>query len=353
MIDAAMTRIYALLENLGIDELAHAERLPWLALAVIVGLVLAHRRRAPALAWPAYAEASVAGARHFEVVPLLALLLRGTGLACLALVLAAPVAVHKAPPEAGRGLDLMLVLDTSGSMRALDTQGLGRARTRLELAKEVVTRFATKRVAEGDRVGLVVFGKSAFTQCPLTSDGRLLSSALARVSVGMAGEATALGDALALAVKRAEGGGGDTGRVIVLLTDGRSNAGGTPLAIAAQLASGGEIRVHSVGIGTGGELVPMATDRGEAREGLRFERHDPDLPALREVARTTGGRFFAATHSRDLEAVYSEIDSLERAARPLPPRIRETARAEPLLAAAGALLIAEIAIARVWRKRLP
>ena len=218
---------------------------------------------------------------------------------------------------------------------------------------EVVTRFASKRVAEGDRVGLVVFGKTAFTQCPLTSDGRLLNAALRRVSVAMAGEATALGDALALAVKRAAGGGSDTGSVVVLLTDGRSNAGGVPLEIATQLASGGDIRVHAVGIGTGGELVAMGARRNQGKGGLRFERHDPDLAALREVARATGGRFFAATRGADLAAVYAEIDSLERAARPLPPRVRETPRAEPLLAAAGALLWIEIALARVWRRRLP
>jgi Ca-activated chloride channel family protein len=208
-------------------------------------------------------------------------------------------------------------------------------------------------VAEGDRVGLVVFGKTAFTQCPLTGDERLLTAALGRVAVGMAGEATALGDALALAVKRAEGGGAGAGRVVVLLTDGRSNAGGIPLEIATQLAAGGDIRVHSVGIGTGGELVAMEAGGSQAKQGLRFERHDPNLPALRAVARATGGRFFAATHSNDLTAVYAEIDSLERVARPLPPRIRESARPEPLLAAAGALLLLEIAIARVWRRPLP
>lgn len=341
------------LQSLGIDSLAHPERLPWLALAVALGILLAYRRPASALPWPALVEASVAGARRFEIVPLLALVLRGACLACLAVVLADPIAVHRAPPESGQGLDLILVLDTSGSMRALDTEVEGRSRTRLELAKQVVARFATKRVAAGDRVGLVVFGKTAFTQCPLTADGGLLTAALARVTVGMAGEATALGDALALAVKRAGGGGGGAGQVVVLLTDGRSNAGGIPLEIATQLAAGGNIRVHSVGIGTGGELVPMAAARSQPKAGLRFERHDPDLPALREVARATGGRFFSASRSRDLPQVYAEIDALERVARPMPPRIRENAKAEPLLAAAGALLCLEIAIARVWRRRLP
>ena len=351
--DARFPPLAEWLQAIGIDSLAHPERLLWLALLVATAGVLAYRRPARALPWPSLVEASVAGARRFEIIPLFALALRGAGLACLALVLADPVAVHRAPPEPGQGLDLILVLDTSGSMRALDTEVQGRSRTRLELAKEVVTRFATKRVAEGDRVGLVVFGKTAFTQCPLTTDERLLTAALARVAVGMAGEATALGDALALAVKRAEGGGGGIGRVVVLLTDGRSNAGGIPLEIATQLAAGGSIRVHSVGIGTGGELVAMGTARNSAKEGLRFERHDPDPDALREVARATGGRFFAATRSQDLQAVYAEIDSVERATRPLPPRIRESARAEPLLAAAGALLLLEIAIARVWRRRLP
>ncbi len=353
----------ASLSSLRIDGLEAPERLPWLLVALALLALLGWRGRPLALGWPGTSEARRAGGRRREWLPAVAFLLRLATVGCLGVVLARPVTIEESPPEPGRGLDLVLVLDTSASMRALDTSAPdiddpanGDARfgqTRLDLAKRVVSRFAKVRIAEGDRVGLVVFGTSAFTQCPLTSDGGLLSASLERVDVGVAGEATALGDALALAVKRAPSGGSGAGRVIVLLTDGRSNAGSVPVEIAIQLARGARLRVHTVGIGTGGAEVPMATRSGRGEQPLRFERHDTDPETLERIARATGGRSFVATRPGDLAAVYREIDSLERAERPLPPRIRRTVRAEPLLAVAGGLLSLEIALAGVLRRRSP
>jgi Ca-activated chloride channel family protein len=358
------------LSELGIDALAAPERLPWLGVCVVAGIGFALRRRYEALTWPGMSEARQSGARPLDGVAYSALMLRASALVCLALVLAEPTTVHESPPEPGLGLDLVLAVDTSASMRALDTSAatLERddggaalhepertmtAQTRLDLAKRVVSRFARSRVAEGDRVGLVVFGSSAFTSCPLTSDGRLLEAALQRVEVGVAGEATALGDALALAVKRIPKRESVAGRVIVLLTDGRSNAGSVPVHVAALIARGEQIRVHTVGIGTGGQEVPVATRSHRPERALRFERHDTDPEALRQIARATGGRHFEATRPSDLESVYREVDNLERVERPLPPRIRRAPRAEPLLAAAGGFVLLEVALAGVLRRRIP
>ena len=97
----------------------------------------------------------------------------------------------------------------------------------------------------------------------------------------------------------------------------------------------------------------MAVKEGGAARGLKFERHDPDFDTLEAVAATTGGRFFRAHRSPDLEAVYSEIDAIERAPRPLPPRVRQRGRAEPLLAIAGLFLTSELTLARVLRRRIP
>jgi Ca-activated chloride channel family protein len=350
------------LAGLGIDAL---ER-PWLALLLLcvaaAVTVAGQRAQPPSLAWPALPEAAAAGARSRDLVRGAALALRAAALAALALVLAGPVGLRAAPREAGRGLDLVLAVDTSGSMRALDAAIDGDRRTRLDLAREVVARFARTRASDGDRVALVVFGDTAFTQSPLTSDGRLLEAAALNVKAGMAGEATALGDALALAVKRAapartaEGGAGFAtaplaGRVVVLLTDGRQTAGALPTDIAAALARAEGVRVHAVGIGSEG-AVPMAADDG-SQERLHFERHDLDVPTLQAIATATGGRFFRAETPRELEAVYDEIDALERVPRTGPEREHVAPRAEPLLAAAGACLLAEIALARVLRRRLP
>jgi Ca-activated chloride channel family protein len=140
---------------------------------------------------------------------------------------------------------------------------------------------------------------------------------------------------------------------VVLLTDGRSNAGSISVEIATALARAEGVRVHTVAIGTAGSDVPMALAENEAPRGLRFERHDVDADTLARIAATTGGRFFPAGRSDQLEPVYRDIDALERVVRRLPPRIRQSDRPEPLLAFAGVCLIAEIAGARVLRRRLP
>jgi Ca-activated chloride channel family protein len=346
------------LAALGVEELSR----PLLAalLLLVAGAVLLVRLRArpPAFEWPQMGEAGAAGAHGFDPVRAAALWLRAGALAALAFVLAGPLGVHRAPPEPGFGLDMTLVLDASGSMRALDAEQDGEWRTRFDLAREVVSRFAEERAAEGDRVALVVFGESAFTQCPLTSDGVILAAALARVEAGMAGEATALGQALGLAVKRAMGAGGGVGavgagpapgRIVVLLTDGRHNAGAISVEAATELAVGAGVRVHTVAIGSEGEEVPVR-GRGGA---LHLERHGVDAATLESIARATGGRFFWARRSQDLGVVYTEIDALERVVRARPPRVRRTDRPEPLLALAGGLLLCELTLARVLCRRLP
>jgi Ca-activated chloride channel homolog len=347
---------------LGIEAL---ER-PWLGAALVllaIAAVLGRLRlRPPALAWPALGEAAEAGARGRDPIRALGLALRTAALVALALSLAGPVFLRRSPMEGGRGLDLVLVVDTSGSMRALDAAIDGDSRTRLDLAREVVARFARTRVADGDRVALVVFGETAFTQCPLTSDGRLLEAAAQQVKAGMAGEATALGDALALAVKRAMPSDEaakptepsqrpGAGRVVVLLTDGRQNAGSLPTDVAAALARAAGVRVHAVGIGSEG-AVPMAADDGSGAM-LHFERHDLDVETLQQIADTTGGRFFRARTPRELEAVYAEIDSLERVARSEPAREERTPSPELVLATAGAAIVLEMVLARLFGRRLP
>ncbi|MEN8182098.1 MAG: VWA domain-containing protein [Myxococcota bacterium] len=336
---------------------------PWLLAVLILAAALAlaasWRGRPPRIAWPALEEVRAAGGRRHDPAAWLSRGLRLLALLALAVVVAGPHAQDPRPPPPGEGIDLALVVDTSLSMRALDAEVDGEWRTRLDLAREVVRRFALHRVADGDRVGLVVFGETAFTQCPLTSDGRLLATALGRVVPGMAGEATALGDALALAVKRVSFAAGpdvsrgDVGRVVVLLTDGRSNAGVIPVDVATALARERGIRVHTVGIGSEGE-VAIAGSQGGAGRGLRFERHDLDSEGLSRIAEATGGRSFEARTPADLEAVYREIDALER----IPREEREALRGhepvpEPFLALAGVLLLGEVVTTRVLRRRLP
>jgi Ca-activated chloride channel family protein len=350
---AALDRLGA---SLGIDALQHGEWLPLLALLSVLALWLALRQRPSALAWPlGRGAARRIDARRFEPQRLVGGVLRCLCLLCLAVVICGPIAQRVHAPEPGLGLDLILVLDTSESMGERDTlqsaDPASAGTSRLELARRAVARFASQRVSEGDRVGLVVFGDHAFTASPLTSDGGLLRHALEHVAVGMAGKETALGDALALAVKRASAVEESPQRVIVLLTDGRSNAGSVPVAIASELARAAGVRVHTVGIGVDANATsPEAI--AEPADAL-FEKHAPDPRTLREISDHSGGRFFAARTALDLQAVYAEIDGIERRRRPLPPRIAERAVPEPMLAAAFSLLLVEIGISRLWHRRLP
>jgi Ca-activated chloride channel family protein len=175
----------------------------------------------------------------------------------------------------------------------------------------------------------------------------------------MAGSATAVGDALALAVKRAQpqaetadGTGPVAGRLVVLLTDGRSNAGAVPPDVAAGLARARGVRVHTVGIGSVGEVAmdPAAAAGGR---GLRFERHDLDDATLGAIAGATGGRFFEARSSADLDAVYATIDAQERVPRRAPPRRQRSAHPEPFLAGAALLVALEVATLRGVARRIP
>jgi Ca-activated chloride channel family protein len=350
----------------GVDGFATPAWLAILLPIAAVMLTVSLRRRPAAAPWPALAEARAAGARRVDPLRLGSLLMRAGAVVALIAALAEPVGRASEVRARHDGLDLVLVVDGSGSMRALDAEGRRGPRTRLDLAREVVSRFALNRVAEGDRVGLVVFGDSAFTQCPLTGDGNLLAASLARVEAGVAGEATALGDALALAVKRViageeEIGAGErggtagearpiAGRLVVLLTDGRSNTGSVPPDVAAALAAFHRIRVHTVGIGSRGEVAMAGGSRG--RE-LHFERHDLDAAALHQIAAVTGGRFFHARSSADLGGVYDEIDRLERVPRTAPPQLRGAPIPEPFLAMAGGLLLLEILASRVLWREIP
>lgn len=343
-----------LLRAAGIESF---EQPAWLLLLVpaSIALALAARARPPVLEWSGFDRARISGASAWDPIRTLGFVLRGLAVLALVGVLAGPAGVHRAPPEPGYGLDLVLAVDASGSMRAADTEVAGEWRPRLELARQAVGRFARQRAEVGDRVALVVFGESAFTQCPLTSDGRLLASALERVEAGVAGEATALGDALALAVRRAlgagQGGSGAplAGRLVVMLTDGRSNTGSLSVELATAIAEGEGVRVHTVAVGS--QIVEAPPSPGAASRAS--EHSGVDVDALKGIAAATGGRFFHAQRSGDLREIYREIDTIERVAQPRPPRIRRAPRPEPLLALAGGSLVLELAVCRALRRRLP
>ncbi len=203
-----------------------------------------------------------------------------------------------------KGYDLMLAVDISASMQALDFSTPDKTISRLDVTKEAVGNFIKGR--QGDRLGLILFGQSAYLHVPLTLDiasvGRMLNDAVP----GMAGSATAIGDAIGQGVRslreRPPG-----SRVLILLTDGEDNASSIPPLEAAKLAKQYGVRIYTIGIGKKG-LVPFPNQFGGY--GMGEVSMDEDL--LKEISKETGGHYFSATNKKMLASIYAKIDELEK-----------------------------------------
>lgn len=234
-------------------------------------------------------------------------------LLCVAAARPQQLGVPLAPPQQGR--DLMLAVDLSGSMGEEDMELGGRVVDRLTAAKAVIADFLERRA--GDRVGLLVFGERAHLLTPLTADRATVQAQLQATAVGLAGRATAIGDAIGLAVKRLrEQPPGQ--RVLVLLTDGVNTAGVLEPLKAAELAREEGVRVHTIAFGSAGggfSLFGVPVQGGGA---------EIDEDTLARVAAMTGGRFFRARDAQELAGIYAELDRLEPvdvAAAPARPRL--------------------------------
>ena len=200
------------------------------------------------------------------------------------------------------GRDLMLAVDLSGSMAEEDFLIKGRQVDRLTATKWVAGQFIERR--EGDRLGLILFGDQAYLQTPLTFDRATVNTLLQESAIGLAGRSTAIGDAVGLALKRLRR--RDEGdRILVLLTDGRNTAGTDPLQ-AARMAAGEDLKVYTIGIGADEMLINSLF--GQRRINPSAEL---DEKTLSEVARLTGGRYFRAHDTRELEEIYRLLDELE------------------------------------------
>lgn len=243
----------------------------------------ARARGIGALAWLAWALLCVAAARPQVLGPLIL------------------------PPQAGR--DLMLAVDLSGSMSDEDMELGGQPVDRLTAAKAVLADFLDRRA--GDRVGLLVFGDKAYVLTPQTLDLDSVRAQLGDSVVGLAGRATAIGDAIGLAVKRLRSQPAGQ-RVLILLTDGVSNAGMLDPVKAAGLARDEGVRIHAIAFGGEGQTlsvfgIPMRLPDGGS---------DTDLATLQRIAKMTGGKAFRARDTGELAGIYAEIDRLEPVKRP-------------------------------------
>lgn len=261
----------------------------------------------------------------------------------LVLALMQPEKVDQFKQVKNKGYDLLLAVDISGSMQALDFSIPSKTLSRLDATKDVVSKFVLGR--QGDRVGLVTFGEHAYLHVPLTLDTISVSRMLNDTVSGMAGNATAIGDAIGLSVRtlreRPEG-----SRVLVLLTDGEDNASSIPPLEAAKLAKQYGIRIYTIGVGRNG-MVPFPNQAG----GYGMAQVSIDEGLLKEIAAMTGGQHFMATDKRALQSVYRKINELEKTESDQTIfLIREPLYYYPLGIAMGLLLI--LSLVPLLKRRL-
>jgi len=205
--------------------------------------------------------------------------------------------------QAISGRDLMLAVDLSGSMEERDFIVEKRRVDRLTATKVVAGQFIQRRV--GDRLGLILFGTNAYLQTPLTFDRATVTTLLNEAALGLAGESTAIGDAIGLAVKRLRKQQAES-RVLVLLTDGANTAGAiTPLK-AAELAADNDLKIYTIGIGADEMLVRSFFGSRKVNPS-----RDLDEKTLTAIAEKTGGRYFRARNTEELEQIYQLLDALE------------------------------------------
>lgn len=283
----------------------------WLALLLLPFLWPAWRarkRRRPSLDWPnltilkGLPTVRSRGEEHRPWTWLVLATLLGV------VALARPQAGLETRVQTSQGIDIVLCLDTSTSMEAMDLTP-----NRLGAALQVSKKFVEGR--GGDRIGLVCFGGQALTQCPLTSDHQTLLGYLDQIQPGQTGvDGTAIGTGIVTSLNRLKKAGGKS-KVIILLTDGRNNRGEIEPLAAADLAKTMGVRIYTVGAATRG-LAPV-----RIKDPLGFDRQtmipvDLDEGSLREIAQRTGGQFFRATDSESLSEVFAQIDRLEKTDAP-------------------------------------
>ena len=279
----------------------------FLLLAIVGWLVFILGRKTPSITYSMTSRMARLAGKRDQFLVKIPLVLRSTCLLLLVLAASRPQLYNVSREIRSPGVDIMLSLDTSGSMQALDFQLDEKPVSRLTAVKKVVSEFIKKR--ETDRIGLVVFGEEAFTQSPLTMDKGLLLDLVEKMKIGMAGDRTAIGSAIAIGGKRLKDLKAKS-RILILLTDGRHNAGDITPEEAAEAVRALGVKIYTIGVGGKGP----APFRVKTLFGTRIvhQRVDLDERTLKKVASIGGGKYFRAADSESLSGIYDIIDREER-----------------------------------------
>jgi len=235
--------------------------------------------------------------------------LRCAAISLLTVALARPQLGRSDSEVTTEGIDIMLILDVSQSMEALDFK----PDNRLAVAKQTISDFIKKR--QSDRLGLVVFAARAYTKCPLTLDHNVLGQFVSDIDFTDFSYQTAIGTAIATAANRLKGSPAKS-KVMILATDGANNAGEIPPVTAANAAKELGIKIYTIGIGKKGK-VPMPVQvqdpfTGQVFKQVQMMESDLDEQTLVNIADATGGKYFRATDAEKLKAIYDQIDKMEK-----------------------------------------
>lgn len=282
---------------------------PWLMLLVLVPLLLQWRRPAgqtvdaPMLPVGHWLSGLPGVSRHGSATPLWQKLLLFVIWCLLVVALARPQHVGEQVQLPVSGRDLMLVVDISPSMDEQDMVIQGRSINRLQAVKVVLDDFISQR--KGDRLGLILFGTQPYVQVPLTFDLATVKTLMRESGLGMAGRATAIGDAVGLSIKRLRDRPQDQ-RVVILLTDGANTAGEITPDKATEIAKAASVRLYTIGIG-----AESMVQRGFLGSRRVNPSRDLDEALLTRMAEQTGGRYFRARSLPELELIYESINQLE------------------------------------------
>ncbi len=260
-------------------------------------------------------------------------LLRLAVVALLVVVLARPQSSNRWEQVTTEGIDVVMCMDVSGSMRAMDFKP-----NRLEASKNVGIEFVNAR--QDDRFGLVVFAGESFTQCPMTTDRAVVVNFLKEIEFGVIEDGTAIGMGLATAVNRIKDSKAIS-KVIILLTDGVNNRGDVGPVTAAEIAASFGIRVYTIGVGSQGN-APIPVQDMFGRTVTRNMPVEIDEEVLRQIAEKTDGAYFRATDNNKLREIYQEIDQLEKTRLDVKHFSKKKEEYFPFLLAAMLLLLVEI-----------
>ena len=317
----------------------------WLILLVVpvwvfISYFLKKGRSDPSVLFPDLSVFSEIGTGMGTFKRVLSLFLVVEAISLLIIAMARPQSGKTMNTRSAQGIDIILTLDISSSMEAMDFHPL----TRFEAAKEVVSDFIKLRTS--DRIGLVVFAAQSFTLCPLTLDYDMVAMFLERAEESRIEDGTAIGSAIATSVNRLRDSDAKT-KIIILLTDGMNNRGNIDPLTAAQIAKSLGIKTYTIGVGSEGE-APFRIDGR-----LLFTETHIDEETLIEVAKITDGKYYRAKNAHELQGIYDEINSLETSKIKYDEWVEYNENYSGFLKAGFILLLLSFILDRTILRRLP